>query len=342
VLIYAGIDEAGYGPMLGPLCVGLTVIGLAQEGEPVSRAGSAHHDGAPPDLWSMLAPVVWRSAKDAEKHHGVAIDDSKRLKLSNQLKTKHPLVHLEKGVLCCGRACWGERHAEIGDDEALKAALGCPCADEGDPLVLPLANDAGALRLTGVKVGGAFDRAGVRVLDLSCRRLEAGVFNERLGRLGTKASVSWSLVQELVARLWHSHALKEVSETPRLVLDRQGGRTSYAPALRACVGDDVQVETVGERSERSVYELGAGDGRRLRVIVQKEAENDHLPVALASMTAKLVRELAMERFNRAWAARLPELKPTAGYVTDARRWLSDVRATGAVAEGELTPLIRRA
>lgn len=340
MLIYAGIDEAGYGPMLGPLCVGLTVIGLAREGGPVSRA-DREGEGAPPDLWSLLAPVVWRAARDAEKHHGVAIDDSKRLKLSNQLKTRHPLVHLEKGVLTCGRACWGERHATIAHDDALKEALGCPCDDPGEPVALPVANDEGALRLLGVKVGGAFERAGVRVLDLSCRRLEPGAFNERLGRLGTKASVSWSLVQELVARLWHSHALKEATETPRLVLDRQGGRTAYADALRACVGEGVRIETVGEAPERSVYEMAEGE-RRLRVIVEREAETDHLPVALASMTAKLVRELAMARFNRSWASRLPELKPTAGYVTDARRWLADVRATGAVGEDELTPLIRRA
>jgi hypothetical protein len=43
------------------------------------------------------------------------------------------------------------------------------------------------------------------------------------------------------------------------------------------------------------------------------------------MVAKLTRELAMHRFNRYWCARCPELKPTAGYNTDARRWLHDMR-----------------
>ena len=43
------------------------------------------------------------------------------------------------------------------------------------------------------------------------------------------------------------------------------------------------------------------------------------------MAAKLVRELAMMRFNTYWCTRIPELKPTAGYVQDARRWLGDTR-----------------
>jgi hypothetical protein len=58
------------------------------------------------------------------------------------------------------------------------------------------------------------------------------------------------------------------------------------------------------------------------------------------MTAKLVRELAMARFNRYWCARMPDLKPTAGYTLDARRWLDD--ANGALREIERDTMIRMA
>jgi hypothetical protein len=71
-----------------------------------------------------------------------------------------------------------------------------------------------------------------------------------------------------------------------------------------------------------------------------EAEDAHLPVALASMTAKLVRELAMARFNRYWCLRMPELKPTAGYTLDARRWLEE--ANGVVREEEREVMVRMA
>jgi hypothetical protein len=93
-----------------------------------------------------------------------------------------------------------------------------------------------------------------------------------------------------------------------------------------------------------VGEAGDGEGRalrRMRVIFEVEAEMRHFPVALSSMTAKLVRELSMMRLNRYWGDRIGEIKPTAGYRTDARRWLEDARRLGAP-EDELRLLCRDA
>jgi hypothetical protein len=49
-----------------------------------------------------------------------------------------------------------------------------------------------------------------------------------------------------------------------------------------------------------------------------------LPVALGSMLSKYLRELHMILFNRYWCERRPDLKPTAGYSVDARRFLEDI------------------
>jgi len=78
----------------------------------------------------------------------------------------------------------------------------------------------------------------------------------------------------------------------------------------------------------------------IHIQFRPEAEEAHLPVALASMTAKLVRELAMARFNRYWCDRIPGLKPTAGYVQDARRWLVDVE--GVLCDDEREAMVRKA
>jgi hypothetical protein len=51
-----------------------------------------------------------------------------------------------------------------------------------------------------------------------------------------------------------------------------------------------------------------------------------LATALASMTAKYLRELAMRALNEFWCARVPGLRPTAGYPTDAPRFKQEIAA----------------
>ena len=63
MLVYAGIDEAGYGPRLGPLCVALAAFPL----------GEADAASPPPDLWRQLRAAVCRRGRD--RKHRIAIDD---------------------------------------------------------------------------------------------------------------------------------------------------------------------------------------------------------------------------------------------------------------------------
>jgi hypothetical protein len=51
-----------------------------------------------------------------------------------------------------------------------------------------------------------------------------------------------------------------------------------------------------------------------------------LPTALASMTAKYLRELSMRAFNEFWCLRVPGLRPTAGYPGDAPRFKQAIDA----------------
>ena len=48
-MLLIGIDEAGYGPRIGPLCLGYSAI-RCREFAP----------GEPPDLWKLLHPSVMR------------------------------------------------------------------------------------------------------------------------------------------------------------------------------------------------------------------------------------------------------------------------------------------
>ncbi|HYO23554.1 MAG TPA: hypothetical protein VEQ85_01245, partial [Lacipirellulaceae bacterium] len=54
-----------------------------------------------------------------------------------------------------------------------------------------------------------------------------------------------------------------------------------------------------------------------------------LPTALASMTAKYLREVSMRSFNAFWAGHVPGLRPTAGYPKDSQRFRRDIAAKQA-------------
>ena len=316
MLVLAGIDEAGYGPLLGPLCVASAAFRVHSwsPGEPA------------PDLWKLLSPAV--APEPGDKRDRIPVADSKRLKLSNSLKRKHPLTHLERGVL----AFLGASGVGVDSDAALFGHLGVepePHAWYAGERALPLARTSEQLAIDAAQLTRAMEKAGVELLELRCAFVGESAFNETVRRTNSKAETTAQAVGAHLRRIAERYGGD--AEATRVVCDRLGGRTDYARVLARELNDDgVRALEVGARASR--YELpGAG----VRVTFMPEAETWHLPVALASMVAKLVRELSMARFNAYWGARMPELKPTAGYRQDAHRWLQE-------AEGGVTPDERRA
>src|SRR6185436_16287727 len=79
-----------------------------------------------------------------------------------------------------------------------------------------------------------------------------------------------------------------------------------------------------ESSDLSVYQVRLAD-RPVEFRFQPKGEQ-HLPTALASMTAKYLRELAMRPFNAFWQRHVPDLRPTAGYSGDAQRFFGEIQA----------------
>jgi ribonuclease HII len=314
-LVYAGIDEAGYGPLLGPLCSGLVVMRCA---------APADGDG-PPDLWEALGDAVCRDPADAGTRR-VPVGDSKRLKLSNS-GGRHPLTHLERGVL----SVVGAARDLPATDAALFEALGATIDDRawyaGEPAGLPVSTTADHLRVLTARVGQAMADAGVELVEARARIVDECAFNTLLREAGDKAAVGMRVVAALASRVWRSEAARDAAVAPRIIVDRQGGRTRYAGEL-AAMFPGATVSVVAEAPSGSVYDVSRAESdgvRRVRIAFVREAEKAHFPVALASMIAKLTRELMMARFNRYWCERIAELKPTAGYVADGRRWVADVR-----------------
>lgn len=109
-----------------------------------------------------------------------------------------------------------------------------------------------------------------------------------------------------------------------VVCDKHGGRNRYAGLLMAELGPSTLV-TERESAQRSAYRLTL-EGRTVRIRFVPRADATDKPVALASMTAKYVRELFMEALNAFFGARVEGLRPTAGYYGDGRRFIREVEA----------------
>lgn len=314
-MLIGGIDEAGYGPTLGPLCVAMSVFRL-----------SGWDSDKTPDLWSLMESGVCRKpgrggAADAQGR--VAVADSKQLKLSNAVTTTHPLVHLERGVL----AFLSQRDGVgIETDEALFRVLGVEGASHrayaGEAQTLPLAHDEASIAIAGNILRGAMARAGLALVEARCAIVPEARFNAIVRETQNKGETT---ARAVGAHLRHLVELAEPGERVGVVCDRLGGRASYASLLARELRPR-GVEIVEESATRSRYVATLERGR-LGAAFLTEGESAHLPVALASMIAKFVRELMMLRFNTFWGnvarGSSIELKPTAGYASDAKRWLRD-------------------
>lgn len=358
MLIYAGIDEAGYGPLLGPLCVAASIFVVDEACAPTGRRGlsaargvngvvSSAADGSSPpqrfpNLWESLGSAVCRSPADAKRR--IAVEDSKKLKGARDAKS-HPLRHLERGVLAfLGAAARegspGEAQSHQGlplDDDQLLARLGARLPSPqiapwyAGPIPLPVAHDPGQLSIAAASLR----RCGaVRCAALHCEVVDVDEFNRHLAMTRNKAAVSFDSVVRLVNSIWKTWP----DAHPRVVIDRQGGRTMYREPLSMCF-PEAAITILGETDRISRYRLER-NGSAITLSFETESEASHLPTALASMTAKYVRELLMLRFNRWFTSHVPEIKPTAGYFQDGQRWLGEMATAIDALRVERRALVR--
>jgi ribonuclease HII len=110
-------------------------------------------------------------------------------------------------------------------------------------------------------------------------------------------------------------------------VDQLGGRLYYVDLLRDAF-PGTEIIAAGEGRGGSSYHVH-GLFERMSIRFREKSDTTELPVALASMVSKYVRELFMETFNRFWANGDSSLRPTAGYRTDALRFLDDIRVRAA-------------
>ena len=302
MVVLVGIDEAGFGPILGPLVVSSSVFSLP-------------HHLLTADLWQVLR----NSVNNKRKHLAgrLLVADSKKV-----YNKSVGIKHLERTVLACLR-CLGKEPATL--TEFLE--LLCPdCLEQLSDY--PWYKDIGNFRISVDSADRAITSSvltddltsnGIELLGLKSFCLEVERYNTMVSNVKNKARVLFTAASILIKNAFDNFAGDDL----QIIIDRQGGRMHYRKALQLMFSD-MELKILQESQTASSYELQTnGKGMRLHFVVN--ADEQFLPVSLASMVSKYLRELLIGCMNRYFVGFHPSLRPTAGYWKDGLRFIEDLK-----------------
>jgi hypothetical protein len=345
--ILIGMDEAGYGPNYGPLVVAATawqvesrehgatqrVPGREQEpGEPRSvgvKSAAARttlltppstlhtpHSDTPPDLYHHLRAIIAKRPSTRR----IAIADSKSLYTPGLgLRQLELGLHAVLLALQQSPTCWSAIVDYCEADPAGHHKTTCWPDDFNCQLPIDAAADEPTRLAT--RLTRACESANVRPLLIRARMIYPAQFNDLVAHHGSKGAalshITVGLLREIIDSLCPPAPSPQPPAPIFAVCDKHGGRNFYAALLQHHFSEH-WIEPIHESRPESRYEWGPPESRT-RVAFRMKGER-FLPTALASMTAKYLRELSMRAFNQFWSARIPDLKPTAGYPKDAHRF----------------------
>lgn len=283
-----GIDEVGYGPMLGPLVVTASVFEISA---PARRK--------PINLWKTLSAICSDSPNRCKGR--IPVCDSKKI------------YQPARGLGALERAVWSFANTLPVN----------PFTGYTD-LQLPFkANRAEIIAQTGL-LAAELARKSVNFSEVCLKVIDAVQFNDGIKAHHNKAEFLFHVTGQLLAYIRHNYGRRG---DLYIAIGKQGGRAYYRQHIQNAF-DGCGVTVVSESNDRSCYHIADSNereaARRINISFLKDGEDHDFCIALASMFGKYTRELEMLRFNTLFRRHLPQLKPTAGYPTDARRFIREI------------------
>jgi ribonuclease HII len=271
-----GVDENGLGPLLGPL---------------------------------VTTAVTVETARYSQKRHGavgreLGIDDSKNTAGFGRMAVAEGLT-LALLAARCGQVCTDVDQLFAALLLDARDALVRPCPETSRsqcwsrPLPLPCFGG-------NVEEGAAMLRKlvkrGVEVTHVRSALACTGVLNNLLARGQSRVEVDLELMERLVL-----DARAVAGEELAAICGMVGGIRNYPAKMRHWPQHGVSV-LKAPRPTLAFMVGGVG-----KVSFEIDADAHHLPVALASMVGKYVRELWMARQNRFYLEHDASLEEVSGY-----------------------------
>lgn len=320
-----GTDEAGYGPNLGPLVISAT-------------AWEVPRDMSWESLWAELSDVLTCEP----------VRNDKRLFLADSKKVYSPaggLLDLETGVLSCLATLSIHPQTDVELGSALASAgFSDVCREQPEGQLpetdLPLAANIDEINDFCLQLRQQFAESGIRLLQVVSRIIYPPEFNDLVTKAESKGVILSQETMGLVRRLCEEFLPSETQSPDdserapaagslfggpefaggaEIYCDKHGGRNRYDQLISELF-DDRLVFRQEESMHSSRYRLGS-----MQFCFRTKAEAV-LPVALASMVSKYIREVLMVRLNAFWQNQVPDLKPTKGYPLDAKRFRDQIAA----------------
>ncbi len=315
--ILIGADEAGYGPNLGPLLIVATAWSIPEN--------------MTTEAFSAALLTAFRMQPWSQGCEHVPLGDSKQL-----YQPSTGLVSLEAGLIAMLLQIDARKRLVCPTDLQIlrQFVITSNCSESNRPAKGPLAPWYECLEqwlvptaVSAVEVHRlaevartAFQSHSIQLLGVRTAIVSESEFNASVAQSGSKGQLLSATTLELVSSFCTGEC-----RPVEVFCDRQGGRKNYLPILLDAMPDEWFVETK-QTNARCSYRNTTMPQRDFHFTVGGDSFG---PTALASMLAKYLRERLMQSFNAFWQRHLPNLRPTAGYPLDAKRFRAEIESTAA-------------
>lgn len=358
-----GIDEAGYGPDIGPLVVTSSLFRLSEK----------YHSEK---FWDTLSEII--SKKTKEFPEKVIVSDSK------DIFKNHPKNYLigETTALCsycllypaplnfqeflqnifldnldlfqkrCKtfskytyRMCWGNNNFFSEDPLNSKNLDPSPFLDNLFP-----------------KLKKVIKSSGIDLIDIKSVVLCPHLYNESITKKG-KLFFNYLQFERLIENalkriLIENISVRDKEETVKLekkykkatrnfkkneqknnlnsiyvIADKLGSKKYYINYLKSGLLGDFKIKILEQNRNISSYELL--NNLEIRLSFIKEGDKTHFPIALSSVFSKYIRERFIKNINEFFATKIQDLEPTKGYAYKIEKFIevtNDVRKKYDIAQ----------